>query len=94
MPPRIPVFTQLLPDLLVKTEIRNIIQIMAKAPPFKIIFIEQIYGHLEHIDSKDYKIIQETILEQLGFTPTHVTRNRKPREPPAPLESRTDCRLK
>jgi mRNA-degrading endonuclease RelE of RelBE toxin-antitoxin system len=66
---------------------------MAKAPPFKIIFTEQVYEHLEHIDSKDYKVIQETILEQLSFTPTHVTCNRKPLEPPAPLESTWEIRF-
>ena len=66
---------------------------MAKLPPFEIIFTEQVYEHLEHIDGKDFKLIQEVILEQLSFTPTHITRNRKPLEPPAPLESTWEIRF-
>jgi mRNA-degrading endonuclease RelE of RelBE toxin-antitoxin system len=60
---------------------------------FGIIFTEQVYDHLEHIDGKDFKLIQEVILEQLSFTPTRIIRNRKPLEPPAPLESTWEIRF-
>ncbi len=66
---------------------------MTKTLPFQIIFVEQVFEHLSYIENKYHQLIRETILEQLSFIPTQVTRNRKILEPPAPLESTWEIRF-
>jgi mRNA-degrading endonuclease RelE of RelBE toxin-antitoxin system len=64
-----------------------------KKPKFEIEYAEEVYGHLDVIESKYYRTIQEAIFEQLSHTPNVETRNRKPLEPPAPFEATWEIRF-
>ena len=65
---------------------------MAKRPKFKLIFAPQAIEHLDQIESKYHGLLRQTIKEQLTYTPTDETRNRKPMEPPAPFEASWELR--
>jgi hypothetical protein len=65
---------------------------MAKRPRFTLIFALQAIGHLDLIESKYHGLLRRTIREQLTFTPTEETRNRKPLDQPAPFEASWELR--
>jgi mRNA-degrading endonuclease RelE of RelBE toxin-antitoxin system len=65
---------------------------MAKRPKFELIFAPQAIEHLDRIESKYHGLLRQTIKEQLTYTPTDETRNRKPLEPPAPFEASWELR--
>jgi mRNA-degrading endonuclease RelE of RelBE toxin-antitoxin system len=65
---------------------------MAKLAKFALIFAPEAIEHLDRIDSKYYGLLERSIKEQLTYTPTEETRNRKPLEPPAPFSSSWEIR--
>jgi mRNA-degrading endonuclease RelE of RelBE toxin-antitoxin system len=65
---------------------------MAKRPKFTFIFAPEAIEHLDRIDSKYHGLLQRAIKEQLTYTPTEETRNRKPLEPPAPFAASWEIR--
>jgi mRNA-degrading endonuclease RelE of RelBE toxin-antitoxin system len=65
---------------------------MAKRPKFTLTFAPQAIEHLDRIESECHGLLQRTIKEQLTDTPTDETRNRKPLEPPAPLDASWELR--
>ncbi len=65
---------------------------MAKRPKFTLTFAPQAIEHLDRIESRYHGLLRRTIKEQLTHTPTDETRNRKPLEPPAPLDASWELR--
>src|SRR5438093_9267175 len=65
---------------------------MAKRPKFTLSFAPQAIEHLDLIESKYHGLLRRTIHEQLTFTPTEATRNRKPLDEPAPFEASWELR--
>jgi mRNA-degrading endonuclease RelE of RelBE toxin-antitoxin system len=65
---------------------------MAKRPKFTLSFAPQAIEHLDLIDSKYHGLLRRTIKEQLTYTPTDETRNRKPLDQPAPLGATWELR--
>jgi hypothetical protein len=67
--------------------------VMAKKPPFALIYDPEITEHLAAIEPKQHSLIRTTIEEQLRFEPQTATRNRKPLERPIALGARWELRL-
>jgi mRNA-degrading endonuclease RelE of RelBE toxin-antitoxin system len=65
---------------------------MAKRPKFTITFAPQAIEHLDVIEPKYHGLLRRTINEQLTFTPTDETRNRKSLEEPAPFGASWELR--
>ena len=65
---------------------------MAKRSKFTLSFAPQAIEHLDRIDSKYYGLLRRTIKEQLTYTPTEETRNRKPLDQPAPFGASWELR--
>src|SRR5262245_20580350 len=65
---------------------------MAKRPRFTLSFAPQAIEHLDLIESKYHGLLRRTIHEQLTFTPTEETRNRKPLDQPAPFAASWELR--
>ena len=65
---------------------------MAKQPRFTLSFAPEAIEHLDRIDSKFHGVLRRTINEQLTYTPTKETRNRKPLDQPAPLGASWELR--
>ena len=65
---------------------------MAKRPKFTLSFAPQAIEHLDLIEPKYHGLLQRTIKEQLTYTPTEETRNRKPLDQPAPFEASWELR--
>jgi mRNA-degrading endonuclease RelE of RelBE toxin-antitoxin system len=65
---------------------------MAKRSKFTLTFAPQAVEHLDRIDSKYHGLLRRTIKEQLLFTPTDESRNRKPLEWPAPFDASWELR--
>src|SRR5438445_11570291 len=65
---------------------------MAKRPQFALSFAPQAIEHLDLIESKHHGLLRRTINQQLTFTPTEETRNRKPLDQPAPFEASWELR--
>jgi mRNA-degrading endonuclease RelE of RelBE toxin-antitoxin system len=65
---------------------------MAKRPRFTLTFAPQAIEHLDRIESKYHGLLRRTIKEQLTFTPTEKTRNRKLLDQPAPFEATWEFR--
>jgi hypothetical protein len=65
---------------------------MAKRAKFTLSFAPQAIDHLDFIESKYHGLLRRTINEQLTFTPTDETRNRKPLEQPAPFGASWELR--
>src|SRR6266436_7423420 len=65
---------------------------MAKRPKFTLSFAPQAIEHLDLIESKHHGLLRRTIKEQLTYTPTEETRNRKPLEQPAPFGASWELR--
>ncbi len=65
---------------------------MAKRPKFTLSFAPQAIEHLDLIESKYHGLLRRTINEQLTYTPTEDTRNRKPLDQPAPFGASWELR--
>jgi hypothetical protein len=65
---------------------------MAKRPKFELSFAPEAIEHLDLIDAKYHGLLRRTINEQLTYTPTDETRNRKPLDQPAPFEASWELR--
>ncbi|HWB13522.1 MAG TPA: hypothetical protein VG826_30135 [Pirellulales bacterium] len=65
---------------------------MAKRLKFTLSFAPEVIGHLDVIDPKYHALLRRTINEQLTYTPTEETRNRKPLDQPAPFGSSWELR--
>src|SRR5262249_16815833 len=65
---------------------------MAKRAKFTLSFAPQAVRHLDLIDAKYHGLLRRTIREQLTYTPTAQTRNRKPRDQPAPIGASWELR--
>jgi hypothetical protein len=65
---------------------------MAKRAKFTLSFAPQAIEHFDLIESKYHGLLRRTIKEQLTYTPTEETRNRKPLDQPAPFEASWELR--
>ena len=65
---------------------------MAKRPRFTLVFAPEVIEHLDLIDPKYHGLLRRTINEQLTYTPTEETRNRKPLDQPAPFGATWELR--
>ena len=65
---------------------------MAKRPKFTPTFAPEAIEHLDLIESKYHGLLRRTIKEQLTYTPTEETGNRKPLAQPAPFEASWELR--
>src|SRR5438874_3407124 len=65
---------------------------MAKQPIFALSFAPEAIEHLDLIDSKYHGLLRRAINEQLTYTPTAETRNRKPLDQPAPFGASWELR--
>ncbi len=65
---------------------------MAKRAKLAIVFVTEALAHLDSIDPKYHGLLQRTIHEQLTWTPTDETRNRKPLIQPAPFVASWELR--
>ncbi len=65
---------------------------MAKRARFTLFFAPQAIEHLDLIDSKYHGLLRRTVHEQLTYTPTEETRNRKPLDQPAPFGASWELR--
>jgi hypothetical protein len=65
---------------------------MGKRLKFRITFAPQTIALLDRIESKYHRLLRRTINEQLTFSPTEETSNRKPLEPPAPFDTSWELR--
>ena len=55
-------------------------------------FAPEAIEHLDVIESKYHGLLRRTIKEQLTYTPTEETRNRRPLAQPAPFEASWELR--
>jgi hypothetical protein len=58
---------------------------MPRRPKFALSFAPETLHHIDAIERKYHRLIQNTIDAQLSYTPEKSTRNRKPLEQPAPF---------
>jgi mRNA-degrading endonuclease RelE of RelBE toxin-antitoxin system len=65
---------------------------MARRPRFEVTFAPEAINHLDAIERKYHRLLQQAITEQLAHRPTEVTRNRKPLEQPAPFHATWELR--
>jgi mRNA-degrading endonuclease RelE of RelBE toxin-antitoxin system len=65
---------------------------MAKRSKFILTFAPEAIEHLDWIEAKYHGLLRRTIQEQLIYTPTEETRNRKPLEQPAPFDASWELR--
>ncbi|MFI5455490.1 MAG: type II toxin-antitoxin system RelE/ParE family toxin [Isosphaerales bacterium] len=65
---------------------------MAKRPKFTLTFAPEAIEHFDRIESKYHGLLRRAIKEQLAYTPTKETRNRKPLEQPAPFGASWELR--
>jgi mRNA-degrading endonuclease RelE of RelBE toxin-antitoxin system len=66
---------------------------MPRSRRFAIIFAPETLAHLDIIERKAHRLIQDTVERQLNFLPQQVTRNRKPLEQPAPFGATWELRF-
>jgi mRNA-degrading endonuclease RelE of RelBE toxin-antitoxin system len=66
---------------------------MPRRPTFTIVYAPEVYEHLSAIDRKHHRLIEQTLLEQLGDSPEEETRNRKPLDQPAPFGATWELRF-
>jgi mRNA-degrading endonuclease RelE of RelBE toxin-antitoxin system len=66
---------------------------MPRQRRFVITFAPEVLDHLDAIERRYYRLIEQTIDEQLSYTPGQETRNRKPLEQPAPFSARWELRF-
>lgn len=65
---------------------------MAKRSRFTLSFAPQAIKHLDSIDTKYHGLLRRTIREQLTYSPTEQTRNRKAMDQPAPFGASWELR--
>ncbi len=65
---------------------------MPKQPRFTVTFAPEVIEHLDRIPLKHHGFLRDTIDEQLTYSPGTETRNRKPLEQPAPIDSSWELR--
>ena len=65
---------------------------MTRQRRFVITFAPEVLDHLDAIERRYYRLIEQTIDEQLSYAPGQETRNRKPLEQPAPFSARWELR--
>jgi mRNA-degrading endonuclease RelE of RelBE toxin-antitoxin system len=65
---------------------------MTQQRKFTLVFAPETIEHFDAIDSKYHGLLRRTISEQLTFSPTEETRNRKPLDQPAPFEASWELR--
>jgi mRNA-degrading endonuclease RelE of RelBE toxin-antitoxin system len=65
---------------------------MAMRPKFTITYAPEAIDHLDRLESKYHGLLRRTIHEQLTYTPTEETRNRKTRDHPAPFDANWELR--
>jgi mRNA-degrading endonuclease RelE of RelBE toxin-antitoxin system len=65
---------------------------MAKRRVFEITFSPDALDHLDAIERKHHRLLEQAIDEQLTHTPERETRNRKPLEQPAPFSATWELR--
>src|SRR6266446_936642 len=65
---------------------------MTRRAKFTLSFAPEAIEHLDLIEAKYHALLRRTIKEQLTFTPTEETRNRKPLDQPAPFEASWELR--
>jgi hypothetical protein len=65
---------------------------MAKRPNFTPSFAPEAIEHLDLIEPKHHGLLRRTLNEQLKYSPTKETRNRKPLDQPAPFEASWELR--
>jgi len=65
---------------------------MAKRSKFTLTFAPQAIDHVDRIESKYHGLLRRTIKEELTYTPTEETKNRKPLEQPAPFDASWELR--
>lgn len=66
---------------------------MPSQAKFELVFAPEVVDHLDVIERKYHRRIQETIDEQLTFSADKETRNRKPLEQPAPFGATWELRF-
>ena len=66
---------------------------MTRQRRFTTTFAPEVLDHLEAIERRYYRLIEQTIDEQLCYAPDQETRNRKPLEQPAPFSARWELRF-
>src|SRR5688572_28783878 len=65
---------------------------MGRRPKFTLSFAPQAIEHLDLVEAKYHGLLRRTIKEQLTFTPTEETRNRKLLDQPAPFKASWELR--
>ena len=65
---------------------------MVKRSKFTLSFAPEAVDHLDLIEFKYHGLLRRTINEQLTYTPTEETRNRKPLDQPAPFDASWELR--
>ncbi len=53
---------------------------MARRSSYSLVYAPEVHTHVNAIDRKYHRLLQETIKQQLSFAPLEETRNRKPLE--------------
>jgi mRNA-degrading endonuclease RelE of RelBE toxin-antitoxin system len=65
---------------------------MGKRPKFTLTFAPEAIEHFDRIEPKYHGLLRRKIQEQLTYTPTEETRNRKPLDEPAPFDATWELR--
>ena len=66
---------------------------MTRRERYTLVFAPETLRHLDTIERRHHTLIRKAIDEQLTWTPTVETRNRKPLEEPAPFGAAWELRL-
>ena len=66
---------------------------MSKHPNYSLVYAPEVHAHLKSVERRYLRLLEETIKEQLSFTPDQKTRNRKPlEETPGPFGATWELR--
>jgi hypothetical protein len=67
--------------------------VMAKKPPFALVYADEVKGHLRAIETQYHSLIRSEIEGHLLFEPQVETRNRKPLKRPISFGADWELRL-
>lgn len=67
--------------------------IMAKQPPFALVYAAEVKQHLRAIQAKYHSLIQSQLETQLLYEPDVETRDRKPLQRPMAIAAQWELRL-
>jgi mRNA-degrading endonuclease RelE of RelBE toxin-antitoxin system len=67
--------------------------IMAKQPPFALVYAAEVKRHLRAIETRYHSLIRSEIEAQLSFQPDVETRNRKPLKRPVTFGAEWELRF-